>query len=632
MSTYSSRSTSSSRRGHASVQSQQSMASSNSTGYTSLSPPPPLEEGRRSPSAGSASTSVSTQIALRNMRRLEARRNMEETHYLTQKARNCKLNPPVDLRALDYVSKYDDNLVCPICRCALVDPVLLMDCDHCFCRECIRQTWTTPNPLGPKGDCPTCRMPAKLGPRASTTKILVNILDDLVVKCPKSENGCKSQVKRGEVQDHIDIYCGYAMVECKDTQCGQSIQRKDYDQGCLHYTVQCESCHQEMPKAELENHWQVQCPDRQVNCELCSSLIYHRDREEHRKEVCPAVSVPCPGATLGCLNKSKRAHLEIHTRGCALAKLGPYLETQKQRMDEQESAQKTINRKLEILETGFNAMQDIISANQSIPPNNASTETLILAARHDRGGSNATTSTRIASADDYDFPVPPSNRASAAEPEPTSPASTVRSASTGRTQPPGRPAPSAPGPRPADLPPSTTTDFDLASPFTAQGNTSDGPYTSPLHHLLSMHENLREEMSRISTALQELDGRHSMQILNENLRNREEIAYLGGQVAGMNRQVHWLTSTQLQRQQGGGGGGSSPRAPSSSTMGRRDHGDASADSAGASGAGVQVAVNAMSTAATALRGAARVVNVGAQSPTSPQAMRRGVSEEGRTKL
>lgn len=630
MSTYSTSSRSSSRRPseRVSTQSHQSMSSSNSTGYTSLSPPLP-EESRRSPSSGS--TSVSTQIALRNMRRLEARRNMEETHYLTQKARNCKLNPPVDLRALDYVSKYDDNLVCPICRCALVDPVLLMDCDHCFCRECIRQTWTTPNPLGPKGDCPTCRMPAKLGPRASTTKILVNILDDLVVKCPKSENGCKSQVKRGEVQDHIDIYCGYAMVECKDSKCGQSIQRKDYDQGCLHYNVNCESCHQEMPKAELENHWQVQCPDRQINCELCSSLIYYRDRDEHRKEACPAVSVPCPGASLGCLNKSKRAHLEIHTRGCALAKLGPYLETQKQRMDEQESAQKAINRKLEILETGFSAMQDIISANQSSPPDNASTETLILRSRHDRGSSAATTSTRIASADDYDFPVPPSNRGSAVEPEPSSPASTVRSASTGRTQPPSRPAPGAPGPRPADLPPSTTTDFDLASPF-APGST-DGPYTSPLHHLLSMHENLREEMARISTALQELDGRHSMQILNENLRNREEIAYLGGQVAGMNRQVHWLTSTQLQRQQGGGA--NSPRAPSSSTMGRREHGDA-ADSAGSTVAGgssgVQVAVNAMSTAATALRGAARVVNVGPQSPTSPQAMRRGISEEGRTKL
>ena len=619
MSTYS---RSSSRpSGHASVQSYQSVSSSNSTGYTSLSPPLPDTDGRRSPSSG-GTTSVSTQIALRNMRRLEARRNMEETHYLTQKARNCKLNPPVDLRALDYVSKYDDNLVCPICRCPLVDPVLLMDCDHCFCRDCIRQTWPAHSPLGPKGDCPTCRMPAKLGPRASTTKILVNILDDLVVKCPKSENGCKSQVKRGEVQDHIAIYCGYSMVECKDQNCGQSIQRKDYEQGCLHYTVSCESCHQEMPKAELESHWQVQCPDRQINCDLCSALIHHRDRDQHRRDACPAVSVPCPGSSLGCLNKSKRAHLEIHTRGCALAKLGPVLDAQKQRMDEQESAQKTINRKLEILETGFNAMQDIISANQSMPPDNASTETLILPSRRNRAD---TTSTRIASADDYDFPVPPSNRGSAVEP--TSPASTVRSASTGRTEPPRRPAPGAPGPRPSDLPPSVTQDFDLASPF-PQSN-SDGPYTSPLHHLLSMHENLREEMTRISTALQELDGRHSMQILNENLRNREEIAYLGGQVAGMNRQVHWLTSTQLQRQQGG----SSPRAPSASGGGRREHGDAAdpgSSSAGAS-SGVQVAVNAMSTAATALRGAARVVNVGPQSPTSPN-MRRGMSEEGRTKL
>ena len=142
-----------------------------------------------------------------------------------------------------------------------------------------------------------------------------------------------------------------------------------------------------------------------------------------------------------------------------------------------------------------------------------------------------------------------------------------------------------------------------------------------------MHENLREEMARISTALQELDGRHSMQILNENLRNREEIAYIGGQVAGMNRQVHWLTSTQLQRQQGA----SSPRAPSASGVGRRERGDAADSSAAGASSGVQVAVNAMSTAATALRGAARVVNVGPQSPTSPN-MRRGMSEEGRTKL
>jgi hypothetical protein len=619
---------SSSRPGHASVQSQQS-SSSNSTGYTSLSLSPNPQDARRSPSGGT--TSVSTQIALRNMRRLEARRNMEETHYLTQKARNTKLNPPVDLRNLDYVSKYDDNLVCPICRCPLVDPVMLMDCDHCFCRECIRQTWTTYSPLGPKGDCPTCRMPAKLGPRASTSNILVNILDDLVVKCPNNESGCKTQLKRGEVQDHITIYCSYAAVECKDQTCGLSVRRKDYEQGCLHYNVSCESCHQEMPKADLDKHWQLQCPDRQIDCDLCSSRIYYRDREEHRKQDCPAASVPCPGSSLGCTNKSKRAHIDIHAKGCALAKLTPVLEAQKQRMDEQETAQKAINRKLEILETGFTAMKDIITANQPSAPQNANPETLVSSPRSRSASAATTASARNLTEEDFDFPVPPSSNRGSAIPPP-SPARTLRSASASRLDPPRRPAPEAPGPRPSDLPPSTTVDFDLASPFTQ--DNSNGPYTSPLHHLLSMHENLREEMTRISTALQELDGRTSMQILNEGLRNREEIAYLGGQVAGMNRQVHWLTSTQLQRQQGA----SSPRAPSasSSSVSRRaEIGDAAEGGASASGSsGVQVAVNAMSTAATALRGAARVVNVGPQSPavTSPGIMRRGPSEEGRTKL
>lgn len=575
---------------------------------------------------------------------------MEENHYLNQKARNANLNSPVDLRALDYVSKYDDNLVCPICRCPLVDPVLLMDCDHCFCRECIRQTWTTYSPLGPKGDCPTCRMPAKLGPRASTSKILVNILDDLVVKCPKHENGCKAELKRGEVQDHIAIYCSYAMVECKDSNCGQSVRRKDYEQGCLHYNVSCESCQQSMPKAELETHWQLQCPDRQIQCELCNSTIYHRDREEHRKQACPAASVPCPGASLGCTSKSKRAHVEIHAKGCALAKLAPVLEAQKQRMDEQESAQKTITRKLEILETGFTAMQDIISTKQSATPNNASTETLIVPTRN-RAESSATISTSAASADDYDFPIPPSIRGSTAvdpenaHPSPTTP---IPPPNTDPHLFPDRPAPSAPGPRPTNLPPPTSIDFDLASPFPPTNDPSSaetGPYASPLHHLLSMHENLREEMTRISTALQELDGRHSMQILNENLRMRDEIAYLGGQVAGVNRQVHWLTSSQLQRQQGGGSssaGGGTPTTARAHASARDISSNAGGESASASrggagsggAGGVEVAVNAMSTAATALRGAARVVNVGGQGqgPTSPGAMRRGTSEEGRTKL
>ncbi len=137
-----------------------------SSPVNALSPPPRNEE-RRS-------------LSVRATQRLEQRRNMEESHYLTCRARAQNYNPPVDLRLLDYVSTYDSNLMCAICRCPFVDPVILNECDHCFCRDCIRQCWnsdTNYTPLGPRGDCPTCRTPAKLGPRSATSKILVNLVD-----------------------------------------------------------------------------------------------------------------------------------------------------------------------------------------------------------------------------------------------------------------------------------------------------------------------------------------------------------------------------------------------------------------------------------------------------------------------
>ncbi|KAI6863142.1 hypothetical protein KC338_g6007 [Hortaea werneckii] len=236
----------------------------------------------------------------------------------------------------------------------------------------------------------------------------------------------------------------------------------------------------------------------------------------------------------------------------------------RQTMAEQETAQKAMVKKLEVLENGFQNMQEIISQRNEVPE-------------------------------------PPSRSRPASD-------ATFRTATSQRASLPlSRYAPETP--RVAEVPEEYTSDFDLASPFPPPAN--DGPYASPLHHLLSMHENLRDEVGRISSALQELDGRHSMQNLNENLRTREEISYLGAQVAGLSRQVHWLTSAQLQRQSRTG----TPSAAGPS---------GSASDIGGAGAGVEAAVNG---AATALRGAARLVDV----PLSPGS-RRGRSEEGRTKL
>ncbi|KXL46465.1 hypothetical protein M433DRAFT_65638 [Acidomyces richmondensis BFW] len=472
---------------------------------------------------------------------------MEENSLIISRARTQSLNPPVDLRMLEYVEPYDENLMCAICRCPFVDPVVLTECDHCFCRDCIRQTWTsTYTPLGPRGDCPTCRTPAKLGPRSGISKILTNILDDLLVRCPKCEDGCKTVVKRGEVQDHVNIYCGFANVECPAENCELPVRRKDIVHGCLHYGVSCIDCHQSMQKASLERHWKVECPDRKVSCALCQESVFYRELEKHATETCPAISIPCVGQSIGCTVRTKRAQVDEHAKNCVLAMLAPVLKAQAQRLNEQEAAQKLMSRKLEVLETGFRTMQQILYPPPDDPDLSSGNESRIPL---------------------LDYP--------------------------------GR---------------AISTDFDMASPFPPPA--ANGPYVSPLHHLLSMHESLRDEMSRISSALQELDGRHSMQSLNENLRTREEISYLGAQVAGLSRQVHWLTSAQLQRQS---------RAP---TPGGTSSAVAGPSDIAGAGSGVEAAVHAVSTAASALRGAARMTGGGG----SGAGMRRGRSEEGRTKL
>lgn len=193
---------------------------------------------------------------MRGMRRLEMRRGMEESHYLAQqkKTRTSTLNPPIDLRLVDYVSDYDSNLMCPICRCPFIDPVVLYDCHHCFCRECLQQTWTDYHPGGPRGNCPTCRANTRLKGKDGVSKIIVNMCDELLVNCPKQDEGCTARIKRGELVDHLNLYCQYSLVQCpRFPECEQPIRRKDRA-NCTHWGVACIDCQQVMFVDNLEVH------------------------------------------------------------------------------------------------------------------------------------------------------------------------------------------------------------------------------------------------------------------------------------------------------------------------------------------------------------------------------------------
>ena len=75
------------------------------------------------------------------------------------------------------------------------------------------------------------------------------------------------------------------------------------------------------------------------------------------------------------------------------------------------------------------------------------------------------------------------------------------------------------------------------------------PFDSTAHHLLCLHESLREEVNRVSAALSDMDAKASMMVMNEKLRVQEDFSHTNAAIAGMRMQLHWLMSARLQNQQ-----------------------------------------------------------------------------------
>lgn len=92
--------------------------------------------------------------------------------------------------------------------------------------------------------------------------------------------------------------------------------------------------------------------------------------------------------------------------------------------------------------------------------------------------------------------------------------------------------------------PTTTRPNEMTHP--EQENT---PYTSTTTYLLGIHESLREEVSRLSSALSESDARANMSIMNENLRMREDMAHINAALNTVRMQVHMLMNLRSQQGQ-----------------------------------------------------------------------------------
>ncbi|KAL9114552.1 MAG: hypothetical protein Q9187_007464 [Circinaria calcarea] len=121
---------------------------------------------------------------------------------------------------------------------------------------------------------------------------------------------------------------------------------------------------------------------------------------------------------------------------------------------------------------------------------------------------------------------------------------------------------------------------DLVNMSSPSGRpVESAPFDSTAAHLLSLHESLRTEVERVSSAVSELDARANVMMMNESLRNKKDVAHTNAALSNVRMQLHWLMSAKLQSQQRAGiihSHGSSSEAASSEPSDRTGGGTAAA--------------------------------------------------------
>ncbi|KAI9650648.1 hypothetical protein NHQ30_000668 [Ciborinia camelliae] len=252
-------------------------------------------------------------------------------------------NDTIDYRSLDYVNTVDQNLMCPICRVPLVDPVTI-HCDHTFCRDCITQA------LSITEKCPMDRYPiSRHDPLRQSNRIIVQQVNDLLIACPS----CDTHLQRSKLRNHLAIHCKEVEIECLDPDCKQLIKRLHQSKGCLHYDSACPYCEETLQEKDMQDHCEFKCTFRNVKCGQCGGEILRIKESEHIDQ-CPEGVVQCQWTEFGCDHECKRKDIDDHKNKCELKRLGPWGAIMKAENEAKSENIDRLERKVKHLESCLN--------------------------------------------------------------------------------------------------------------------------------------------------------------------------------------------------------------------------------------------------------------------------------------
>ncbi|KIW63774.1 hypothetical protein PV04_08751 [Phialophora macrospora] len=420
----------------------------------------------------------------------------------------------LDLRSLEYAEDYDSHLMCPICHVPFVDPVVL-ECDHTFCESCL-QEYREGGQSGQRNQCPTCRA-FVLSDCRKASRLIVNMCNEVKVNCPNED--CEQVLPRGYIERHATRECPHQRLGCPDPRCGKMVKRRNFvPEQCIHSShIECDcGAVIELGKGEWLRHKDEDCPNTGVKCKQCGQRISARDYLNGvTGHICDQDHV-CPGKEYGCTDEFIPDELDQHVKSCPLARMAPHLKRQSQLLQSLQEQLAVVKVRNEVLETGFDKINDIV--NDRVLPH----------------------------IDHIDRSPPPESDIEEIE---------------------------------RDHIPSAVSHRDLLMPAHLRALTpSPDPLASTIsqtqQHLLALHESLRgtvdtleNDITVMAGNIADLDARTSMQLMNETLRIKEELAHTNAALFSTRSQVQWLLNRERigQQQQAMGMRGRTPSVQPHST-------------------------------------------------------------------
>lgn len=180
------------------------------------------------------------------------------------KAKTKRKKPPQGYHKtviIGFVNNPDPNFLCGICDLILRQPVQ-SQCGHRFCKPCVIFVVKFSNsPVM----CPPCRKEGNdadenhLSTEVYPDNAIRRILQKLPSKCPNSGSGCL-WIGEFAIYEAHENECEYTIVLCPNKN---------------------EGCTAQLPKGQLIEHIQLQCPKRKIPCNDCNESVTVDSLESH---------------------------------------------------------------------------------------------------------------------------------------------------------------------------------------------------------------------------------------------------------------------------------------------------------------------------------------------------------------